>query len=49
MTAPPRTLAQRIQDTLRRLAEDVDCWVATASRRCGSRHGGKQMSWMGES
>ena len=32
MTAPPRPLAQRIQDTRRRLGEDVDAWVATADR-----------------
>lgn len=32
MTAPPRTLAQRTQDTRRRLDEDVDAWVATADR-----------------
>ncbi|MBB5871729.1 hypothetical protein F4553_005108 [Allocatelliglobosispora scoriae] len=32
MTAPPRPLAQRIQDTRRRLDEDVDAWVATADR-----------------
>jgi hypothetical protein len=31
MTPPPaRSLEQRKQDTLRRLAEDVDLWVATA-------------------
>jgi hypothetical protein len=30
MIAPPRTREQRIQDTLRRLEQDVDCWVATA-------------------
>lgn len=28
---PPRDRAQRRQDTLRRLAEDEDAWVATAS------------------
>lgn len=27
---PPRTSAQRLQDTLDRLASDVDVWVATA-------------------
>jgi len=30
MTPPPRSRRQRIQDTLRRLEHDVDCWVATA-------------------
>ena len=30
MTPPPRTAEQRKQDTLDRLAADVDCWVATA-------------------
>ncbi|MEE6261701.1 pyridoxamine 5'-phosphate oxidase family protein [Plantactinospora sonchi] len=30
MTPPPRTPKQRKQDTLRRLAHDVDAWVATA-------------------
>ena len=28
--APPRSLEQRKQDTLDRIAADVDCWVATA-------------------
>jgi pyridoxamine 5'-phosphate oxidase-like protein len=32
MKAPPRSLAQRIQDTRHRLDEDVDAWVATADR-----------------
>jgi predicted pyridoxine 5'-phosphate oxidase superfamily flavin-nucleotide-binding protein len=32
MTAAPRPLAQRLQDALRRLDEDVDAWVATADR-----------------
>jgi len=32
MTAPPRPLAQRMQDARRRLDEDVDAWVATADR-----------------
>ncbi|MFF2045577.1 pyridoxamine 5'-phosphate oxidase family protein [Kitasatospora sp. NPDC058170] len=30
MTALPRSLAQRMQDTRCRLEEDVDAWVATA-------------------
>jgi hypothetical protein len=30
-TEPPRSRAQRRRDTERRLAEDVDCWVASAS------------------
>ncbi|MFI5980118.1 pyridoxamine 5'-phosphate oxidase family protein [Streptomyces sp. NPDC051555] len=30
MTTPPRPLAQRVQDTRRRLDEDIDAWVATA-------------------
>ena len=30
MTQPPRCRQQRKQDTLRRLANDVDAWVATA-------------------
>jgi hypothetical protein len=30
MTLPPRTLRQRKSDTLRRLEDDVDAWVATA-------------------
>jgi hypothetical protein len=36
MTAPPRTREQRIQDTLRRLEQDVDCWVATADGASGT-------------
>ncbi|MFC7648343.1 pyridoxamine 5'-phosphate oxidase family protein [Streptosporangium lutulentum] len=32
MKASPRSLAQRMQDTRRRLDEDVDAWVATADR-----------------
>jgi hypothetical protein len=36
MTAPPRSREQRQQDTLRRLAEDVDCWVATADGASGT-------------
>jgi hypothetical protein len=32
MTAPPRPLQQRKQDTLARLGRDVDAWVATADR-----------------
>jgi hypothetical protein len=31
MNPPPRNLAQRRQDALDRLAQDVDLWVATAS------------------
>jgi nitroimidazol reductase NimA-like FMN-containing flavoprotein (pyridoxamine 5'-phosphate oxidase superfamily) len=30
LTAPARSAVQRKQDTLRRLADDVDAWVATA-------------------
>jgi hypothetical protein len=30
MTSPIRTPEQRKQDTLNRLIQDVDCWVATA-------------------
>lgn len=33
MTAPPRSLLERIADTRSRLAEDVDCWVASSGRR----------------
>ncbi|MFC4062605.1 pyridoxamine 5'-phosphate oxidase family protein [Planomonospora corallina] len=35
MTPPPRTPAQRKQDTLDRLAHDVDAWVATAGGESG--------------
>ncbi len=35
MEALPRPLGQRKADTLRRLAEDVDCWVATADPDTG--------------
>ena len=31
MTEPPRTREQRIADTVRRLEQEVDAWVATAS------------------
>jgi hypothetical protein len=31
MSPAPRPLARRIEDTRRRLTEDVDCWVASAS------------------
>jgi nitroimidazol reductase NimA-like FMN-containing flavoprotein (pyridoxamine 5'-phosphate oxidase superfamily) len=31
MTQPPRSRQQRIDDTLRRLDDDVDAWIATAS------------------
>ncbi|MFC0623043.1 pyridoxamine 5'-phosphate oxidase family protein [Kribbella deserti] len=31
MTPPPRDLKQRVQDTLERLQQEVDAWVATAS------------------
>lgn len=34
--APPRTPEQRRQDTLRRLQEDVDAWVATADPTTGA-------------
>jgi hypothetical protein len=33
MTAPARTMTQRVADTLDRLERDVDAWVATASPR----------------
>ena len=36
MTAPPRTREQRIQDTLRRLEQDIDGWVATADDTSGT-------------
>ena len=36
MIAPPRTREQRIQDTLRRLEQDIDCWVATADGASGT-------------
>jgi hypothetical protein len=35
-TAPPRTPQQRKQDTLDRLAHDVDAWVATADPDSGT-------------
>ena len=34
--ASPRTTETRVQDTLARLAEDVDCWVASASPASGA-------------
>jgi hypothetical protein len=36
MTPAPRSRHQRIQDTLRRLEHDVDCWVATADPSTGT-------------
>ncbi|WP_113700847.1 pyridoxamine 5'-phosphate oxidase family protein [Nonomuraea lactucae] len=36
MTPPPRTPYQRKQDTLDRLARDVDAWVATADPDTGT-------------
>ena len=36
MTSPPRTRQQRKQDSLRRLEDDVDAWVATADPASGS-------------
>lgn len=36
MEAPPRSGEERKRDTLRRLEEDVDCWVATAGEAGGS-------------
>lgn len=36
MTAWSRTAQQRVRDTRRRLARDVDCWVATAGSEGGS-------------
>jgi hypothetical protein len=35
MTPPPRSPAQRRQDTLERLERDVDAWVATAADAAG--------------
>lgn len=35
MTPPPRTRAQRRRDTLHRLDNDVDAWVATADEQGG--------------
>jgi hypothetical protein len=36
MTSPPRTPEQRKHDALRRLAHDVDAWVATAEAGSGT-------------
>ncbi len=37
MTVPPaRTSSQRLQDTLHRLAQDVDAWIATADPERGT-------------
>jgi Pyridoxamine 5'-phosphate oxidase len=36
LTSPPRTPQQRKQDSLRRLEQDVDAWVATADPASGS-------------
>lgn len=36
MRPPPRTAQQRKRDTLRRLEEDVDAWVATANEETGA-------------
>ena len=36
MTPPPRSPAQRRQDTLERLERDVDAWVATADAAGGT-------------
>jgi hypothetical protein len=36
LTSPPRTRQQRKQDSLRRLEQDVDAWVATADLVSGS-------------
>ena len=36
MTSPPRTPQQRKQDSLCRLEQDVDAWVATADPASGS-------------
>ena len=35
MTPPPRTPHQRKQDTLNRLEQDIDAWVATADPASG--------------
>ena len=36
MTPPPRTPHQRKQDTLHRLEQDIDAWVATADPASGT-------------
>lgn len=36
MAAPPRSQQQRMQDTLKRLEEDVDAWIATAADGSGT-------------
>lgn len=36
MNPPPRTPAQRNQDTLNRLEQDIDAWVATADAGSGT-------------
>jgi Pyridoxamine 5'-phosphate oxidase len=36
LTSPPRTPLQRKQDSLRRLEQDVDAWLATADPASGS-------------
>ena len=36
MVAPPRSTQQRIADTLHRLEQDVDAWVATADAGSGT-------------
>jgi nitroimidazol reductase NimA-like FMN-containing flavoprotein (pyridoxamine 5'-phosphate oxidase superfamily) len=36
MTAPARTLKQRLQDTLHRLEHDSDVWVSTAGGERGT-------------
>lgn len=35
-TSPARTLSQRTQDTLHRLEQDVDAWIATADPERGT-------------
>ena len=35
MKPPPRNRASRIEDTLRRLEQDIDAWVATSSPEGG--------------
>jgi nitroimidazol reductase NimA-like FMN-containing flavoprotein (pyridoxamine 5'-phosphate oxidase superfamily) len=34
--AAPRSTETRVQDTQRRLADDIDCWVATAGTDAGT-------------
>ena len=38
MAPPPRSRAQRVRDTLKRLDRDVDAWIATADEQSGTPH-----------